>query len=164
QVEPAKALACGCDCDLELPAACGIKARALEVGGHRGPHPADQRQKAAGQEVERRRKWIVGSSLQREGARPTSHQQSRQHRLKNEGRAAGRAYSERMVAWQDRLRNEGQLGRADRCASYFRATYRRRGIHRSQVLPEQTRLLAPRANLDNAEGLAGYKRKPERSA
>src|SRR5581483_5940399 len=137
----------------EFPPARRIESGAFELRADLRPHPVDERQKDLCQKIERWRERVMRPAFQHERAVTRSHHQRRQHRLKHERRAPRRAYGKSIVAGSDLAGSERKLLRADAVTAHFRLPDLRRGLHRRQMLAQQSRILPPRANLLDAERL-----------
>src|SRR5207245_10755337 len=92
----------------ETTAARGVEAVALELDSDRWPHPADQRQKAALDELKRGRGHVMRSSLDHQPALSRRCHQGWKHRLENQRTAARRADDEVVVASAYLTGSEGE--------------------------------------------------------
>ena len=89
------------DPDGELPAAGRIEARADELHLDLRPQPVHQRQICLLQEIHRRGEGIVRAALQGQVRLAFGQQERGQHGLQDEGRTAGRADAEGVIARPD---------------------------------------------------------------
>ena len=95
---------------------------------------------------------------------PSATKQRGQHGLEHQGRAAGRADAEGVVARPDRAGAENQAPGAQGRPFHFGAADLGCGQHGGQVLPHQARLLSPGADLLDHERPARHQRQGQRRA
>ena len=95
---------------------------------------------------------------------PSASKRRGQHGLEHQGRAAGRADAEGVVARPDRAGAKHQSPGAQGRPFHFGAADLGRGQHGRQVLPQQARLLPPGADLLDHEGPARHQGKGQRRA
>jgi hypothetical protein len=153
----------GCDVGLPTPTARGIEAVPVDTRCHLGAHSAHKGQEAAVQVGVAWCEDIVRAAAKsdRRGAR--GHER-REHRLEHEARCASRAYRKFVRAGFHRAGLKHQLLRQQIATENFRARDLTRGLHTRQMLPQQARLLAARAQFLDAERLPRDHRQRQRRA
>ena len=137
---------------------CRKESRTTEFQFDGGSHPPNQRHEAMRQEIERRRKRIVGAALQCKGAGSVSRQERRQDRLKHQRCAACGSHGKAIVPRGQRTRTKFKSLRPEPRPDDFGDRNGFRGLHGGQVLTQQTGFLPSGPNLFQPEGLSGHQR------
>ena len=101
---------------------------------------------------------IVSAALEREARGSTSNDERRKDGLQHERRTPRRTDREVIITRLNFSGFEDEFLRTENRAVGAGIPDLRGCFHRSQVLPEQTRLLAARADVVNAEGLISHER------
>ena len=152
------------DADRELPAAGRIETRPDKPQLDPRPQPVYQGQIRLFQEIHRRGHGIVRAALQDEVRLAFGQQERGQHGLEHQGRAAGRADAEGIVARPNRAGAEHQTPGAQGRPFHFGAADLGCGQDGRQVLLQQARLLPAGTDLLDYEGPARHQGKRQRRA
>jgi hypothetical protein len=139
-----------------------IEAVPFELHVDRGAHPAQDGQERLGDEIERRRRWIVRPTFENELRRLARDQHGWQYRLQDQCRAAGCPDGELIVTSAHCSRFETQDGRAQRDAGGTGPADGRCRLNRRQVLSQQARFFPSGPDSLDAKRTSGDERQRQR--